>query len=330
MAMRRYLAVALLLAGTALAAGAQRGATHGGLSPHGSANFSHAGAAPFSAHNPAAFSGRIPAGLRSSPAGFRGFSSARRYDDANGHSFANRGFRAPSTLPLARPSFYSRRPSAPWRPGRPIDGRNPWRHHEDRDGDRHEDRNRGLGFNLGYGYGYAGWIAPDYLGYCDPDFDDCNAGLGDYGAPGYGYGAPGYDDGAPSYGDAQGYEGEQSQGYGGPAAAPPDDIAPYAGQPQPYAPSSSQPYAPAAQSTAVQSAAAQPAPAAAEDAITLVFKDGRPPEQIRNYALTRTTLYVIRDGHRRDIPVSDLDLAATERANETAGVAFRLPHTAAP
>jgi hypothetical protein len=60
------------------------------------------------------------------------------------------------------------------------------------------------------------------------------------------------------------------------------------------------------------------------DAVTLVFKDGRPPETIHNYALTRTTLYVT-DGRHRQIPVADLDLAATEKANREAGVMFQLP-----
>ena len=44
-------------------------------------------------------------------------------------------------------------------------------------------------------------------------------------------------------------------------------------------------------------------------AVTLVFKDGRPSEQIHNYLLTRTTLYV-QDQHRRDIALDQLDLSA--------------------
>jgi hypothetical protein len=60
------------------------------------------------------------------------------------------------------------------------------------------------------------------------------------------------------------------------------------------------------------------------DAVTLVFKDGRPAEKIHNYALTRTTLYVT-DGRHREIAVADLDLAATEKANRAAGVNFQLP-----
>jgi hypothetical protein len=61
-----------------------------------------------------------------------------------------------------------------------------------------------------------------------------------------------------------------------------------------------------------------------EDAVTLVFRDGRPSEQIHNYALTRTTLYVL-DEHHRDIPVDELDLEATAKVNRDAGVDFQLP-----
>ena len=65
----------------------------------------------------------------------------------------------------------------------------------------------------------------------------------------------------------------------------------------------------------------------AEDAVTLEFKDGRPAEQIHNYLLTRTTLYV-QDGRRREIPVDELDLAATAKVNHEAGVDFQLPGAA--
>jgi hypothetical protein len=61
-----------------------------------------------------------------------------------------------------------------------------------------------------------------------------------------------------------------------------------------------------------------------EAAVTLVFKDGRPAEQIHNYMLTRTTLYV-QDEHRREIPIDDLDLAATQKINKDDGVDFQLP-----
>lgn len=68
----------------------------------------------------------------------------------------------------------------------------------------------------------------------------------------------------------------------------------------------------------------QPPVLGSEEAVTIVFKDGRPPEQIHNYVLTRTTLYV-GDQHHRDIPIDQLDLAATVKVNHDAGVDFRLP-----
>jgi hypothetical protein len=64
-----------------------------------------------------------------------------------------------------------------------------------------------------------------------------------------------------------------------------------------------------------------------EQAVTLVFKDGRPTEQIRNYVLTPTTLYV-QDRQQRAIPVEQLDLLATAKINQDAGVSFQLPNTA--
>jgi hypothetical protein len=65
-------------------------------------------------------------------------------------------------------------------------------------------------------------------------------------------------------------------------------------------------------------------PPTPEDAVTIIFKDGRPPEQIHNYALTRTMLYV-RDRHHADIPVDQIDLAATKKANQDSGADFALP-----
>jgi len=66
---------------------------------------------------------------------------------------------------------------------------------------------------------------------------------------------------------------------------------------------------------------------AGEDTVTLIFKDGRPAEKIHNYILTGTTLYV---NHHADIPVDELDLAATMKVNRDAGVDFHLPVSAAP
>jgi hypothetical protein len=107
-------------------------------------------------------------------------------------------------------------------------------------------------------------------------------------------------------------------GYGD-LAAPPDYAEPYESQPPDLSqPATSNPYPEPVERSRPPSALES------EDAVTLVFKDGRPPEQIHNYVLTRTTLYV-RDQHHRDIPLDQLDLAATQRLNHDAAVDFQLP-----
>jgi hypothetical protein len=141
------------------------------------------------------------------------------------------------------------------------------------------------------GLSYAGWINPDCF-----SFGDC-----------------GPDDSASYY---------------GPIVAPDVNSDAYAQEPVPYANqggAAEEQQAGATQPASFRPAYERPAPPPEpEEAVTLVFKDGRPPEQIHNYMLTRTTLYV-QDEHRREIAVGDLDLAATEKANTDAGVAFRLP-----
>jgi hypothetical protein len=67
------------------------------------------------------------------------------------------------------------------------------------------------------------------------------------------------------------------------------------------------------------------APVHPQPATTLVFKDGRPPAQVHNYALTATTLYALDGESRQEIPLSLLDVPATVAANRAAGVDFALP-----
>lgn len=62
-------------------------------------------------------------------------------------------------------------------------------------------------------------------------------------------------------------------------------------------------------------------------AITLVYKDGH-SQQIHNYAMTKTTLYVLDDaasGRRPQIALDQIDLPATEKANRESGVDFVAP-----
>jgi hypothetical protein len=106
------------------------------------------------------------------------------------------------------------------------------------------------------------------------------------------------------------------------------DIDPGDGQPYNMQPDDSQqpdyappPYA-QRQQAPVRAVAA--APLLPEDAVTILFKDGRAPLHIHNYVLTRTTLYV-RDQRARDYPLDELDLVATIKTNHDAGVDFQLP-----
>jgi hypothetical protein len=62
-------------------------------------------------------------------------------------------------------------------------------------------------------------------------------------------------------------------------------------------------------------------------ALTLIFKDGH-SQQIHNYAMTGTKLYVLDDvasGRTLEIALNTLDLQATEETNRQAGVAFSIP-----
>jgi hypothetical protein len=56
----------------------------------------------------------------------------------------------------------------------------------------------------------------------------------------------------------------------------------------------------------------------------LVFKDGH-RQEVSNYAIVGTNLFDLTPGHRLKIALADLDVAATQRANEDQGVDFTLP-----
>ena len=60
-------------------------------------------------------------------------------------------------------------------------------------------------------------------------------------------------------------------------------------------------------------------------AVTLVFNDGRPPEQVHSYVLTGSSVFIAEHGHQRVIPIAELDLPATIAQNREAGVDFTLP-----
>jgi hypothetical protein len=172
--------------------------------------------------------------------------------------------------------------------------------HHGHDGDGGHHHHRMVYWNGGvYAWGAYPWLysGPIFTGYVDPWL----FGPDDYG----------YDNGGGSYGND--------------AAAPYPGYGMNSNAPSPYpaqdaAPADQQPAAPEP-TPSRQSYGAAPL---RQSTITVIFKDGRPPEQIHNFLLTSTTLTVL-DQHYREIPLKDVNIAATEATNRAAGVEFRVP-----
>ncbi len=77
--------------------------------------------------------------------------------------------------------------------------------------------------------------------------------------------------------------------------------------------------------------AAAPAPAPESkpaDPTVLVFRDGR-KQEVSNYAIMGQVVYVF-DDHTKKIPLADLDLNATVKANDDRGTEFALPPQTPP
>ncbi len=62
-------------------------------------------------------------------------------------------------------------------------------------------------------------------------------------------------------------------------------------------------------------------------ATVLVFRDQH-KEEINNYAIVGQTLWSFSGQRTKKIPLADLDLSATEKANDDRGVTFRVPGAA--
>jgi hypothetical protein len=163
------------------------------------------------------------------------------------------------------------------------------------------DRSRSGGYNRdryrspyrGYGYAYAPGLSWGVLPW--------ELGYSDF----YGYGDSSWV-GQPDS------AGAQDSGYD---AGPQEDYRPAYGE---------APYAGAPVSAS--------APVADEPALTLIFSDGH-QQSIRNYALTSNYLLVLDNagsGRQQRIPLSALNLPATEQAAQSAGLDFTPPPSTAP
>ena len=75
-----------------------------------------------------------------------------------------------------------------------------------------------------------------------------------------------------------------------------------------------------------QRAAAEPAaPSAPEQPLTVIFKSGRDPVKMQNYMMTAKVLTDLDSRHYEQIPIDQIDIAATQWANSAVGVRFEIP-----
>ena len=68
----------------------------------------------------------------------------------------------------------------------------------------------------------------------------------------------------------------------------------------------------------------QPPLAEIHVATVLVFLDHH-TEEIENYAIVGKALWVFTEQRARKIPIAELNVPATTKANEARGIGFRLP-----
>jgi len=174
-------------------------------------------------------------------------------------------------------------------------------HHDggrDHDRDRHGHRHP---YNRSFGYGYPAWYGYSYYPYpyvIDPGLYDWSTGDTDDTQGNYTY-APNSDAGADAGPDY------------------PSDPGPLAGNAYAEAPpASSIPRRPNPVSAASE-----------EEPLTVFFKDGRNPEKMRNYILNSRSLTDLDRNHYQQIPLDQIDVAATEQANRAHGLDFEVPGT---
>lgn len=213
------------------------------------------------------------------------------------------GLRYPATAPIMRPSFY---------------------HHGGTITTTHNVIIRSYPYPY-YGYGYGYYPSALYVGGFYDDSDDNYDMTQQSPQPDYGYPQPdnGYPQPAP---DGYAYPQpmpEPQYGY-----AYPQQMPAYPAYPQP-APQPGYTVEPAPGymvygRSASNTPQMQYVPGSSDTTI-LIYKNGRPPEQIQNYLATRNTLTILDGGRRRIVPLDDLDIPATVRANRQTGVDFKLP-----
>jgi hypothetical protein len=94
--------------------------------------------------------------------------------------------------------------------------------------------------------------------------------------------------------------------------------------PRPPAPTAAPEAAPLAATRAADPPAAASESVTAPQPTILIFKDGH-KQQIGNYAIVGANLYDLTPGRRLKVPIADLDVVATQKANDEEGNDFKLP-----
>lgn len=116
------------------------------------------------------------------------------------------------------------------------------------------------------------------------------------------------------------------QGYGAPDESPQQDaqdqMPPPNYPPWPGPGSSALDRTAPPQQPATLLASSAPAP---EEPLTVIFKSGRAPVKMQNYMMTPKVLTDLDSQHFEQIPLDQIDVAATQQANRAAGVQFQVP-----
>jgi hypothetical protein len=75
------------------------------------------------------------------------------------------------------------------------------------------------------------------------------------------------------------------------------------------------------------SASAAPVLPSPQEPLLVIFKDRRAPAKIQNYILSSTSLTNLDRDHHQQIPLDQIDIAATQQANRAHGLEFQIPGT---